>query len=138
MRLEKGYRLWGTDMTSQHHPYEAGLGFSIAKDKTGFVGAEALAARKEQPATRTLRCLTVDDGASMVLGKEPVFVNGEAAGYVTSAAYGYSVRKPIAYAWLPASVSIGDSVEVEYFGKRVAATVTAEPLFDPGMERLRG
>ena len=138
MRLEKGYRLWGTDMTSQHHPYEAGLGFSIAKDKEGFVGCEALAARKDQPATRALRCLTVDDGTSVVLGKEPVYVNGEAAGYVTSAAYGYSVRKPIAYAWLPAAVGIGDSVEVEYFGQRIAATVTAEPLFDPGMARLRG
>ncbi|MET3708117.1 glycine cleavage system aminomethyltransferase T/glycine/D-amino acid oxidase-like deaminating enzyme [Arthrobacter sp. UYEF6] len=138
MRLEKGYRLWGTDMTSQHHPYESGLGFSIAKDKEGFVGWEALAARKEQPATRALRCLTVDDGTSVVLGKEPVYVNGEPAGYVTSAAYGYSVRKPIAYAWLPASVSVGETVEIEYFGKRIAATVTAEPLFDPGMERLRG
>ncbi|QNE13195.1 FAD-dependent oxidoreductase [Pseudarthrobacter sp. NBSH8] len=138
MRLEKGYRLWGTDMTTQHHPYESGLGFSIAKDKEGFVGWEALAARKDQPATRALRCLTVDDGTSVVLGKEPVYVNGEPAGYVTSAAYGYSVRKPIAYAWLPASVSVGDSVEIEYFGERIAATVTAEPLFDPGMERLRG
>ncbi|MBT2556119.1 FAD-dependent oxidoreductase [Arthrobacter sp. ISL-5] len=138
MRLEKGYRLWGTDMTSEHHPYQSGLGFSIAKDKEGFVGCEALAARKEQPASRALRCLTVDDGTSVVLGKEPVYVNGEPAGYVTSAAYGYSVRKPIAYAWLPTGVGIGDSVEVEYFGKRIAATVTAEPLFDPGMERLRG
>lgn len=138
MRLEKGYRLWGTDMTSEHHPYQAGLGFSVAKDKTGFVGAEALAARKEQPLDKVLRCLTVDDGTSMVLGKEPVYVNGEAAGYVTSAAYGYTVRKPLAYAWLPASVSEGDAVELEYFGRRIAATVTAEPLFDPGMERLRG
>ncbi|MEN8584343.1 FAD-dependent oxidoreductase [Burkholderia sp. RS01] len=138
MRLEKGYRLWGTDMTSQHHPYESGLGFSIAKDKEGFVGCEALAVRKEQPASRALRCLTVDNGTSMVLGKEPVYVNGQAAGYVTSAAYGYSVRKPIAYVWLPACVGIGDSVEIEYFGERIAATVTAEPLFDPGMERLRG
>jgi glycine cleavage system aminomethyltransferase T len=138
MRLEKGYRLWGTDMTSEHHPYQSGLGFSVAKDKVGFVGAEALAARKEEPATRELRCLTVDDGTSIVLGKEPVYVDGLAAGYVTSAAYGYSVRKPIAYAWLPSAVSVGDSVEIEYFGRRVAATVTAEPLFDPGMERLRG
>ncbi|KSU76761.1 Glycine cleavage system T protein (aminomethyltransferase) [Pseudarthrobacter enclensis] len=138
MRLEKGYRLWGTDMTSEHHPYESGLGFSVAKDKTGFVGAEALVARKEQPATRALRCLTVDDGTSVVLGKEPVYVDGSAVGYVTSAAYGYTVGKPIAYAWLPASVGIGDAVEIEYFGHRVAATVSAEPLVDPGMERIRG
>ena len=138
MRLEKGYRLWGTDMTSEHHPYEAGLGFSVHKDKEGYVGCDALAARRAEPASRALRCLTVDDGVSVVLGKEPVFVNGEAAGYVTSAAYGFSVRKPIAYAWLPAEVGEGDGVEIEYFGQRIQATVTAEPLFDPGMERLRG
>ncbi|GAB5080729.1 GcvT family protein [Arthrobacter sp. AD-310] len=138
LRLEKGYRLWGTDVTSEHHPYQSGLGFSVAKDKTGFVGAEALAERKEQPADKTLRCLTVDDGTSVVLGKEPVYVDGHAAGYVTSAAYGYSIRKPIAYAWLPSAVGVGDAVEIEYFGRRVAATVTAEPLVDPGMERLRG
>jgi glycine cleavage system aminomethyltransferase T len=138
MRLEKGYRLWGTDMTSEHHPYESGLGFSVSQDKAGMVGADALAVLKDRPATRALRCLTMDDGTSMVLGKEPVYVGGEAAGYVTSTAYGYSVQKPIAYAWLPATVGTGDPVEVEYFGKRLAATVTAEPLFDPGMERLRG
>jgi glycine cleavage system aminomethyltransferase T len=67
-----------------------------------------------------------------------VYVDGHAAGYVTSAAYGYSIRKPIAYAWLPTAVGVGDAVEIEYFGRRVAATVTAEPLVDPGMERLRG
>ena len=68
----------------------------------------------------------------------PALASFAASGYVTSAAYGYSIRKPIAYAWLPASVSEGDAVEIEYFGSRVAATVSAEPLFDPGMERLRG
>jgi glycine cleavage system aminomethyltransferase T/glycine/D-amino acid oxidase-like deaminating enzyme len=138
LRLEKGYRLWGTDVTTEHHPYQSGLGFSVAKDKEGYVGFEALAALKEQPAEKVLRCLTVDDGSSIVLGKEPVYVGGVAAGYVTSAAYGYSIRKPIAYAWLPAAVSEGDAVEIEYFGRRVPATVSAEPLFDPGMERLRG
>ncbi|MBD1544290.1 FAD-dependent oxidoreductase [Arthrobacter sp. IA7] len=138
LRLEKGYRLWGTDVTTEHHPYQSGLGFSVAKDKEGYVGFEALAALKEQAPDKVLRCLTVDDGTSIVLGKEPVFVGGVASGYVTSAAYGYSIRKPIAYAWLPASVSEGDAVEIEYFGSRVAATVSVEPLFDPGMERLRG
>jgi glycine cleavage system aminomethyltransferase T len=67
-----------------------------------------------------------------------VYFKGEAAGYVTSAAYGYTVKRPIAYAWLPASASEGDAVEIEYFGTRIAATVSPEPLVDPGMERLRG
>lgn len=138
LRLEKGYRLWGTDVTPEHHPFEAGLGFSIAKDKTGFVGADAVDVLRNQPSERALRCLTINDGTSMVLGKEPVYLDGSPAGYVTSAAYGYTVRTPLAYAWLPASTVEGDQVEIEYFGRRIPATVAADPLFDPKMERLRG
>ena len=74
----------------------------------------------------------------MVLGLEPVYVDGQSAGYVTSAAFGHTIGKPIAYAWLPASVGIGDKVEIQYFDRRVVATVTAEPLVDPEMTRLRG
>ena len=136
--LEKGYRSWGADMTTEHDPYEAGLGFAIKKGKQGYVGSAALEGRSEKTATRMLRCLTVDDGKSVVLGKEPVFVNGKALGYVTSAAFGYTIRKPIAYAWLPSAISEGQAVEIEYFGKKIAATVTPEPLFDPSMSRLRG
>ncbi|WP_411731529.1 GcvT family protein [Paeniglutamicibacter sp.] len=138
LRLEKGYRLWGTDVTPGHHPFESGLGFSIAKDKTGFVGADAVDALRNKPSERALRCLTVNDGTSMVLGKEPVYLDGAPAGYVTSAAYGYTVRTPLAYAWLPASTVEGDQVQIEYFGRRIDATVAADPLFDPKMERLRG
>lgn len=138
LRLEKGYRLWGTDVTPEHHPFESGLGFSIAKDKTGFVGADAVDVLRNKSSERALRCLTIDDGTSMVLGKEPVFVNGAPAGYVTSAAYGYTVRTPLAYAWLPATTVEGDHVEIEYFGRKIPATVAADPLFDPKMERLRG
>ncbi|NKX56852.1 GcvT family protein [Arthrobacter mobilis] len=138
LRLEKGYRLWGTDVTTEHAPDEAGLGFAIRRDHQDFIGAGALAVRRTQAPVRRLRCLTIDDGTSVVLGKEPVYVGGEAAGYVTSAAYGYSIGAPIAYAWLPAGVQEGDSVAIEYFGRRIAATVAAEPLFDPQMERLRG
>jgi dimethylglycine oxidase len=138
LRLEKGYRAWGSDMTTEHDPFEAGVGFAVKADKTGYVGAEALKGRSVETAKQRLRCLTVDDGRSMVMGKEPVFINGKASGYVTSAAYGYSVQKPIAYAWLPGAVSEGDKVEVEYFGRKVKATVTPEPLVDPKMEKLRG
>jgi dimethylglycine oxidase len=137
LRLEKGYRLWGTDMTTEHDPYEAGVGFAVRPAKGEFLGRAAIEGRSEETATRRLRCLTIDDGRTVVLGKEPVFVDGAAAGYVTSAAYGYTIGRPIAYAWLPASADIGSSVEIEYFGRRVAATVAAEPLVDPGMERIR-
>ncbi|MET8853173.1 FAD-dependent oxidoreductase [Amycolatopsis sp. NPDC004625] len=134
LRLEKGYRLWGTDMTTEHDPYEAGVDFAVRLAKGDFLGREAIEGRTP---SRRLRCLTIDDGRTVVLGKEPVFVDGVPSGYVTSAAYGYTVGRPIAYAWLPASADVGSSVEIEYFGRRVAATVAAEPLVDPGMERIR-
>jgi glycine cleavage system aminomethyltransferase T/glycine/D-amino acid oxidase-like deaminating enzyme len=137
LRLEKGYRLWGTDMTTEHDPYEAGLAFAVRPAEGPFLGRDAIEGRSEETASRRLRCLTIDDGRTVVLGKEPVFLDGVAAGYVTSAAYGYTVGRPIAYAWLPASADVGSSVEIEYFGRRVAATVAAEPLVDPGMERIR-
>jgi glycine cleavage system aminomethyltransferase T len=138
LRLEKGYRSWGTDVTTEHDPYESGLGFAIKAGKEGYVGSVALKGRSVETATKRLRCLTVDDGKSLVLGKEPVFHNGKATGYITSAAFGFTIRKPIAYAWLPSTVGEGESVEIEYFGKKIAATVTPEPLFDPNMSRLRG
>ncbi|GEP25724.1 FAD-dependent oxidoreductase [Cryobacterium levicorallinum] len=138
LRLEKGYRSWGTDMTTEHDPLEAGLGFAVKMAKASFVGKKALEGRSEENSERNLCCLTVDDGRSIVLGKEPVFYKDQAVGYVTSAAYGYTVAKPIAYAYLPTAVTVGDSVEIEYFGRRIQATVTADPLYDPTMSRLRG
>lgn len=72
------------------------------------------------------------------MGKEPVLRDGEAVGYVTSAAFGYTVGKPIAYAYLPSSIGEGDAVEIEYFGRRITATVTPEPLVDPQMIKIRG
>ncbi|KAI1737374.1 Dimethylglycine oxidase [Xylaria scruposa] len=137
LRLEKGFRLWGTDMTTEHDPYESGLDFALKLDKS-FVGKTALFGRSKKTVSRRLRCLTIDDKRSVVLGKEPVFVNGQAQGYVTSAAFGFTIGQPIAYAWLPSAVNEGDAVEIEYFGQRIKATVTPEPLFDPQMSRLRG
>ncbi|MGY1617374.1 FAD-dependent oxidoreductase [Geodermatophilus sp. SYSU D00691] len=138
LRLEKGYRAWGHDMTTEHNPYEAGLGFAVRRQKKDdFVGRQALEGISDDTVDRRLTCLTVDDGRSVVLGNEPVFLDGRPAGYVTSAAFGHTVGRPIAYAWLPASATAGTAVEIEYFGTRIPATVAAEPLVDPGMTRIR-
>jgi glycine cleavage system aminomethyltransferase T len=136
LRLEKGYRAWGTDMTTEHNPYEAGVGFAVRPQKGEFVGRDALAGLGDDSVTRRLTCLTVDDGRSVVLGHEPVLLDGRPAGYVTSAAFGHTIGTPVAYAWLPA-VEIGTSVEIQYFDRRVRATVSAEPLVDPEMARIR-
>jgi dimethylglycine oxidase len=138
LRLEKGYRSWGADMTTEHDPYEAGLGFAVRMDKGDFIGRAAIERRSEETTQRRLTCLTLDDPTSVVMGKEPVFADGVPAGYVTSASYGYSVGRTVAYAWLPSAVAVpGTAVTIEYFGERLPATVAAEPLFDPQMERIR-
>ncbi|GAA0475188.1 FAD-dependent oxidoreductase [Streptomyces olivaceiscleroticus] len=138
LRLEKGYRSWGHDMTTEHDPYEAGVGFAVRPAKGDFLGRAALEGRSEETARRKLTCLTLDDPAAVVLGKEPVFVDGASAGYVTSASYGYSIGRCIAYAWLPAGAAVpGTAVQIEYFGERLPATVAEEPLFDPKMTRIR-
>lgn len=132
LRLEKGYRSWGTDMTAEHDPHAAGLGFAVRKTE-GFIGAEKLGGQSPT----TLVCLTLDDPSHVVMGKEPVLVDGVVSGYVTSAAYGYSIGKTVAYAWLPSSMQPGDRVAVQYFRDMLPATVMAEPLFDPEMARIR-
>lgn len=137
LRLEKGYRAWGHDMTTEHNPYEAGLGFAMRPRKGAFVGRQAIAGISDDTISRRLSCLTIDDGRSIVLGHEPVFLDGRPAGYVTSAAFGHTVGRPIAYAWLPAPATVGTSVEIQYFDTRVPATVAAEPLVDPEMTRIR-
>ncbi|WP_182887904.1 GcvT family protein [Microbispora sp. H10885] len=138
LRLEKGYRSFGTDMTFEHDPYEAGLGFAVRMDKGDFVGRAALERRREN-VRRRLTCLTIDDPAQVVMGREPVYDGDTGVGYVTSAAFGYTIGKGIAYAWLPAALATpGRTLEIGYFDRRVTAVVAEEPLFDPAMERLRG
>ena len=137
LRLEKGYRSWGTDMTTEHNPYEAGLGFAVSAQKTDFVGHKALQGVSDSTIKRRLACVVIDDGRSVVLGHEPVFLDGKPVGYITSAAFGHTVAAPVAYAWLPASATPGTQVEIQYFDRRTAATVAAEPLVDPEMKRIR-
>lgn len=138
LRLEKGYRSFGTDMTYEHDPYEAGVGFAVKMDKGDFIGRAALE-RRAADVRRRLACLTIDDPHAQVMGKEPVYDGDRPVGYVTSAAYGYTIGKGIAYAWLPADLAAaGRSLSIGYFDQRVPAAVAEEPLFDPSMQRLRG
>ena len=82
--------------------------------------------------------MTLDDPTRVVMGKEPIWLNGEVAGYVTSAGYGHSIGRGIALGYLPAGESkAGSGVEIEYFGERLPATVRSTPLFDPANGRLR-
>ncbi|ASO18915.1 glycine cleavage system aminomethyltransferase T/glycine/D-amino acid oxidase-like deaminating enzyme [Actinoalloteichus hoggarensis] len=138
MRLEKGYRSWGLDMTTEHAPDEAGVDFAVRLDKGYFVGRDAIEARRATSPTRRLCALVSPEPAATVVGAEPVFVAGRPLGYVTSAGFGHTLRLAVAYAWLPAEHAVpGVPVEIEYFGERLPYTVAAEPLFDPEGSRMR-
>src|SRR5262249_23845360 len=88
LRLEKGYRLWGTDLHTEYNPYEAGLGFRVKLAKGDFIGRAALERVKAQGVTRRLCCLTLEDPQVAVLGKEPILAGDRVLGHVTSANYG--------------------------------------------------
>jgi 4-methylaminobutanoate oxidase (formaldehyde-forming) len=138
LRLEKGYRVWGADITPDENPYEAGLDFAVKLDKGDFNGREALEAAAREEPERRLACLLLEDSHSVALGSEPVQVEGRTVGRVTSGGYGYSVERSIAYAYLPsAAVRPGQAVAVEIFGDWVAGEVADEPLWDPAGERIR-
>jgi glycine cleavage system aminomethyltransferase T len=136
LRLEKGYRAWAADITPDETPYESGLEFCVREDKE-FVGSGALRAEAAQHPARRLRCIVLEDARSVALGNEPVRIEGEVAGRVTSGGYGYTVERSIAYAYLPAAVEVGAPVQIDIFGQWIGGEVAPEPLFDPGGERIR-
>jgi glycine cleavage system aminomethyltransferase T/glycine/D-amino acid oxidase-like deaminating enzyme len=131
LRLEKGYRVWAADITPDETPLEAGLEFCVRDDRS-FVGADALTEPE-----RRLRCLVLEDPRSVALGNEPVRVDEEIRGRVTTGGYGYAVERSIAYAYLPSEIPVGTEVEVDIFGRWVAGQVSEEPLLDPKGERMR-
>jgi 4-methylaminobutanoate oxidase (formaldehyde-forming) len=138
LRIEKGYRVWSTDITPDETPFEAGLGFAVALDKgVDFIGREALVAAKAAGPRNRLRCLVLDDPRSVCLGNEPVRIGGEIVGRVTSGGFGYAVERSIAYAYLPPDAPIGIRGEINVFGEWIGFEAVREPLWDPANERIR-
>ncbi len=144
LRMEKGYRSWGLDMTEDDDPYEAGIGFTVRLRKpVDFVGRAALAAKRAAGRTRALAWVALDDPKHVVLGREPVRVEDgagadEVVGYVRSAAYGYTVGRCLTSVMLPVELAAPDTrLTIEWFGERLPATVVRDPIWDPAGERIR-
>jgi glycine cleavage system aminomethyltransferase T/glycine/D-amino acid oxidase-like deaminating enzyme len=139
LRLEKGYRVWGADITPDETPYEGGVDFCVKLEKEDdFIGRDALVEAKESGPRTRLCCLLLEDPRSVALGNEPVQIDGQIRGRVTTGGYGYTVERSIAYAYIPPEpAEPGTAVAVEIFGRWVEGEVAAEPLFDPKGERIR-
>ena len=135
LRLEKGYRAWGSDITPEDTPLQAGLGFAVAWDKD-FVGREALERERAEGVSRTLRTLKLADPNAMCLGNEPVFAEGRVVSRVTSGGLGYATGTSIALAYLAPGLA-RSALDVEVFGERVGAVLADGPLHDPAGARIR-
>lgn len=121
-------------MTRGDAPADAGLGFAVRTTDRDFIGADALATRAASP--RTLRTIVLDD-EQVAMGAEPVEVEGEPVGFVTSAGWGGSVERSLAYAWLPSGLDDGTEISVRYFDRTLHGRIAATTLFDPSGARLR-
>ena len=139
LRLEKGYRYYSMDVTMTENPYAAGLGFCVRLDKGDFVGREALLKIKQAGVPEKLATLTIGgEDYVTVYGGEAVLLGKDVVGRLRSAGYGYFVKKNIAFAYLPLALAKpGTKLEVEVFGARITAEVTADVLYDPKGEKLR-
>lgn len=142
LRLEKGYRYFGTDLTMLETPFEAGLGAFVRFDKGPFIGREALRARAELepsgPARRLATLLIGGPDYVPVYGGEAVRLDGVVAGRLRSVAYGPTVARTIGTTYLPAALVDGTGLEVDVFGERIPAVVAADVLVDPTGARMRG
>jgi dimethylglycine dehydrogenase len=138
MRLEKGYRLWGADMSADWTPFEAGLDRFVKLEKGEFIGRDALRAQRERGIDWQLSCLEVDHAATIPYTGEPVFDGDEIVAYVMSGGYGPTVGASIAFAYLPTALAHpGTGLAIELLGERVGATVVQAPLFDAENAKLR-
>jgi 4-methylaminobutanoate oxidase (formaldehyde-forming) len=134
LRLEKGYRYFGTDLTAGDDPLEAGLGFCVAWDKD-FNGRAALDGR--EPARRLRTLLVGGEDYATVYGGEAIHQNGSVIGRVRSAGYGFTVGRNVALGYVPAGLEEGAQVGVEVFGEIVPAEIAPDVLYDPETERVR-
>ena len=139
LRLEKGYRYYGTDLTMLETPDEAGLGAFVRTDKGDFLGRDAILEGRAAGLRHLLRTILIGGEDWLALyGGESVRLGGEVAGRLRSVAYGYTVRRTIGTVYLPPDVAEGAPLEVDVFDGRVSAVVADDVVYDPGGDRMRG
>jgi dimethylglycine dehydrogenase len=139
MRLEKGYRVLGRELSSERTPLEAGLNRFVDFDKGNFLGRQALLQQQEKGLAEQLVLTTVEAGDADAIGDEPVYQGDEIVGRVTSGGYGHTAKKSLAMAYVNTELSQpGTKLEIAILGGRYPAEVVRIPYFDPENERLKG
>jgi 4-methylaminobutanoate oxidase (formaldehyde-forming) len=141
-RIEKAFRHFGHDITSEDHVLEAGLGFAVRTAKPDFIGRDAVLRKKEAGLDRRMVQFRLSDPEVMVYHNEPILRDGRIVGHVTSGAYGHHLGAAIGMGYLPCTDEGVEALkesryEIEIAGRRVAAAMSLKPLYDPEGERVR-
>ncbi|MFQ5772969.1 MAG: FAD-dependent oxidoreductase [Kiloniellaceae bacterium] len=144
LRLEKGYRAWGSDIGPDYTPLEAGLGWAVKlKKNIPFQGREALTAQQAGPLKKRLACFTLDDPDVVLLGRETIYRDGARVGWLTSAGWGYTMATNIGYGYVRNEAGVDDEFlyggdyELEVATERYPCRIHRRALYDPKMERVK-
>ena len=141
-RIEKGFRHFGHDITSEDHVMEAGLGFAVKKDKANYIGREAILAKQENGLDMRLLQFKLSDPEPLLYHAEPVLRDGEIVSYLTSGAYGHHEGAAMGMGYIPCKGEkladvLGSTFEIDVAGTRVEAEVSSKPFYDPKSERVK-
>jgi sarcosine dehydrogenase len=144
LRLEKGYRAWGSDITPNDTPHEAGLGWAVRRNSnTGFVGQQALAALAGQPLTKRFAGFVIDDPDAVLVGRETILRNGQPVGYLTSGGYGYTIGKSVGYGYVRNEDGVSNGFledgdyELVIAMERFPARIGLKPFVDPANAKVK-
>ncbi|MEP3920190.1 FAD-dependent oxidoreductase [Ascidiaceihabitans sp.] len=141
-RMEKGFRHFGHDITSEDHVLEAGLGFAVKTDKPDFIGRGAVLKKRETGLEQRLVQFKLTDPEPLLYHNEPILRNGEYVGYLSSGGYGHHLGAAIGMGYVPCK---GESVaqlldstfEIDIMGVKVKAEAQLKPFYDPKSERVK-
>ncbi len=144
LRLEKGYRAWGQDITPNDNPFQAQLGWAV-KLKSGrpFLGRPAMEKAAGEPLAKRLATFTVADPEILLSGRETILRDGAPVGYLTSGGWGYTVGANIGMGYVKNAAGVSDDFletgtwQLEVATARVPATLHTRALYDPAMTRIR-
>ncbi len=135
MRLEKGYRAWGSDLTTERSPLEAGLGYLVRHEGREFTGRDAMLARQaDKPWDMVL--LEIEAGEVDPFYAHGLWHGARSVGIVTSGAYGHRTGKALALAYL-CDPEARDGLSVDILGQRRAARILERAPYDPDNERMK-
>jgi dimethylglycine dehydrogenase len=140
LRIEKSYRLIGTELSIEYAAYESGLDRFVHPNKGDFIGRDALVRWRERGFSNRFVTLEVHDVSDAdALGSNPIYANGKLVGRATGGNYGFRVKKSLALAMVrPEHAESGTRLEMDILGTRHPLTVIPESPYDPENQRLRG